>query len=50
MNSSDNIILCCGKSWDGDCQICAEQAYNNYIREMRDEWDWDTDRDDDNDD
>lgn len=50
MNSLDNAITCCGKSWSGECQICEEQAYKDYKQEMRDEWDWDTDRDDDDND
>jgi len=51
MSSLDNAILCCGRSWSGECQICEEQAYKDYKQEMRDEWDWDTDTDgDDNDD
>lgn len=50
MNSLDNAILCCGRSWSGECQICEEQAYKDYKQEMRDEWDWDTDRDDDDND
>ncbi len=52
MSSLDNAILCCGRSWGGECQTCEEQAYKDYKQEMRDEWDWDTDTDgdDDNDD
>ena len=53
MNSLDNIILCCGKSWDGDCQICEEQAYKDYKQEMQDDWETgrnDSYEDEDNDD
>jgi hypothetical protein len=46
--SIDNAITCCGKSWGSECQICEEQAYRDYIQEMRD--DWDSGRDNDNDD
>ena len=38
MSSLDNAILCCNRSWDGVCQICEEQAYADYIREMHDDW------------
>ena len=39
MNSLDNAILCCGKSWSGNgCQICEEKAYADYIQEMHDDW------------
>ena len=31
-------ITCCGKSWLNDCQICEQQAYNDYIQEMHDDW------------
>ena len=44
MNSLDNAILCCGRSWSGECQICEEQAYKDYKQEMQD--DWETGRDD----
>jgi hypothetical protein len=36
--SLDNAITCCGKSWSGECQICEEQAYADYIREMHDDY------------
>ncbi len=44
--SIDNAILCHGRSWGSECQICEEEAYRAYIQEMRDEWDWDKDTDD----
>jgi hypothetical protein len=31
-------ITCCGRSWLNDCQICEQQAYNDYIQEMHDDW------------
>ena len=43
MSSLDNAITCCGRSWGGECQICEEQAYRDYIKEMQDEMDWDKD-------
>jgi hypothetical protein len=36
--SLDNAIYCCGKSWGSECQICEEEAYADYIREMHDDY------------
>jgi hypothetical protein len=36
--SLDNAITCCGRSWSGECQLCEQQAYDDYIREMHDDW------------
>jgi hypothetical protein len=31
-------ILCHNKSWLNECQICEQEAYDDYIREMHDDW------------
>jgi hypothetical protein len=36
--SLDNAITCCNRSWSGECQICEQRAYDDYIREMHDDW------------
>ena len=36
--SIDNAITCHGKSWGSECQICEEEAYADYIREMHDDY------------
>jgi len=36
--SIDNAIICHGRSWGSECQICEEQAYKDYIREMHDDY------------
>ena len=28
--SIDNAIICCGRSWGSECQICEEKAYQDY--------------------
>jgi hypothetical protein len=37
MTSLDNAITCHGQSWGGDCQVCEDEAYADYIREMHDD-------------
>jgi NAD-dependent SIR2 family protein deacetylase len=33
-----SAITCHGQSWLNDCQVCEEQAYSDYIREMHDDY------------
>jgi hypothetical protein len=39
MNSLDNAIYCHNQSWSGyGCQVCEDEAYADYIREMHDDY------------
>lgn len=38
MSQLDNAITCHGQSWGGDCLVCEQEAYADYIREMHDDW------------
>ena len=49
MNSLDNAITCCGRSWSGECQICEEEAYRDYIQEMHDDYELELGDEDDDD-
>jgi NAD-dependent SIR2 family protein deacetylase len=33
-----SAITCHGQSWLNDCQVCEQQAYDDYIREMHDDY------------
>lgn len=33
-----SAITCHGQSWLNECQVCEQEAYDDYIREMHDDW------------
>jgi NAD-dependent SIR2 family protein deacetylase len=38
MMTLDNAITCHGQSWGSECQVCEQEAYADYIREMHDDY------------